>query len=289
MFGIVGASGNTGKVVAERLLAQGAKVRVVVRDAAKGEAWAAKGADVAVADLLDADALTRAFTGVRGAYVLLPPNPVSTGLVAEQARKAEAIATAVKAAGVRHLVLLSSVAAQYPAGTGPIVTLHAAEARFAAAVPRRTFVRAAYFLENWGSSLGGVADGVFPTFLRPDVAIDMVATADIGREAADALLAGGVDGTEVVNLASGPGPVSPREIGALVSRLVGRELNLVNPPLQAIVPTFTSFGMSKDVASLYEEMITTFNGATSDPWERQHRFVRGPTTPEAVLRGLLGR
>jgi uncharacterized protein YbjT (DUF2867 family) len=181
------------------------------------------------------------------------------------------------------------VAAQYPGGTGPIVALHHAEARFATAVPRRTYVRAAYFLENWGGSLGGLADGVFPSFLNLDVPIDMVATADIGRVAADALLAGGVPGTEIVNLASGPGPHSPRELGALVSSLVGRPLQVVQGPKEAIVPTFTSYGMSKDMASLYEQMITTFNGSTSDPWERSHGFVRGPTTAEAVLRKLLGR
>lgn len=289
MFAVFGVTGNTGKVVAERLLAAGAPVRVVVRDAAKGAAWAAKGAEVAVADLLDRDALTAALRGVRGMYLLLPPNPASDAFVAEQRRKTEAIAEAARAAGVRHLVLLSSVAAQYPAGTGPIATLHTAEAAFAAAVPRRTYVRAAYFLENWGGSLGGLADGVFPSFLNLDTPIDMVATADIGREAADALLAGGADGTEIVNLASGPGPLSPRQIGELVSRLAGRPLQIVQGPKEAIVPTFTSYGLSRDVAGLYEEMITTFNGATSDPWERQHRFVRGSTTAEQVLRGLLGK
>ena len=39
MFVVLGASGNRGKVVAETLLRQKKKVRVVLRDAAKGKAW----------------------------------------------------------------------------------------------------------------------------------------------------------------------------------------------------------------------------------------------------------
>jgi uncharacterized protein YbjT (DUF2867 family) len=39
MFVVLGASGNTGKVVAETLLRQKKKVRVVLHDAAKGKAW----------------------------------------------------------------------------------------------------------------------------------------------------------------------------------------------------------------------------------------------------------
>lgn len=288
MYAVLGVTGNTGGAVAERLLARGAQVRAVVRDAAKGEAWARRGAEVALADATDADALTAAFTGVSGAYVLLPPNPASSDFVAEQARKTDAIARAAERAGLEHLVLLSSVAAQFPDGTGPIKTLHPAEARFQRAVPRSTFVRAAYFVENWGGSLGGIADGIFPTFLRPDVPIDMVATRDIGRVAADALLSGG-SGHEIVELASGSGPIAPHEIAAIVSSIVGRPLEVVHPPLDAVVPTFTAFGMSANMAGLYAEMIGTFNGSDADPWERTGWFVRGPTSAETVLRGLLGR
>jgi uncharacterized protein YbjT (DUF2867 family) len=287
MYAVLGVSGNTGRVAAERILASGRGLRVIVRDAAKGEPWRARGAEVAIADVSDAAALTAAFRGVDGAYVLLPPANQSDDLVAEQDRRSTAIAEAARAAGLRHLVLLSSVAAQFPAGTGPIKTLHAAEKKFRAAVPNTTFVRAAYFAENWGGSLGAINDGIFPTFLRPDVAIDLVTTDDIGRVAADALLAGPA-GHEIVELASSHRQWSPRDIAALVSKRVGRELNVVFAPKEAIVPTFTSFGLSRDVAGQYEEMITTFNSSDADPWERSGRFVRTATSPDSVIAKLLG-
>ena len=52
MYVVAGVSGNTGSVVADTLLAQKLPVRVVVRDEAKGAPWKAKGAEVAIADLL---------------------------------------------------------------------------------------------------------------------------------------------------------------------------------------------------------------------------------------------
>ena len=51
MFVVTGATGNTGSVVADTLLQLGKPVKVVVRDHAKGEAWKAKGAQVAIAEL----------------------------------------------------------------------------------------------------------------------------------------------------------------------------------------------------------------------------------------------
>jgi uncharacterized protein YbjT (DUF2867 family) len=70
MFVVLGASGNTGKVVAETLLGQKKKVRVVLHDAAKGRVWREAGADVAVANVDDGATLERAFSGAEGVYVL---------------------------------------------------------------------------------------------------------------------------------------------------------------------------------------------------------------------------
>src|SRR5207244_527511 len=78
MYAIAGVTGHTGSIAAETLLAQGKPVRVIVRDAAKGAAWAKKGAEVAVASLDDVGALTKALTGVQGAFVLLPPQAAIT-------------------------------------------------------------------------------------------------------------------------------------------------------------------------------------------------------------------
>jgi uncharacterized protein YbjT (DUF2867 family) len=71
MFVITGATGRTGAVAAKILLQGGHDVRVVVRGETAAEAWRGQGADAAIADYHDADALIAAFDGTAGQAVLL--------------------------------------------------------------------------------------------------------------------------------------------------------------------------------------------------------------------------
>ena len=75
MYAITGATGNTGSVIAEKLLAKGEKVRVVGRDAKRLERFTQKGAEpFVVADEIEADTLTKAFSGANAVYAMIPPN-----------------------------------------------------------------------------------------------------------------------------------------------------------------------------------------------------------------------
>ena len=87
----------------------GTRVRVIVRDAKKGDSFRARGTEVAVADLGDAKALEQAFAGASGLYVLIPPALGADDMRAEQTTQIDAVAAAVRAAKVPHVVLLSSV------------------------------------------------------------------------------------------------------------------------------------------------------------------------------------
>jgi uncharacterized protein YbjT (DUF2867 family) len=148
VFVVLGSSGNTGKGVAETLLSQNKKVRVVVRDIAKGQAWKDAGADVSIADVEDGAALERAFTDAEGAYVLLPPNFSSTQVRVDNNRRTSTIAAAIDAAGVPHVVFLSSIGAQQADGTGPVLGLRDAEATFIRSRAAATFIRAAVLVHH---------------------------------------------------------------------------------------------------------------------------------------------
>ena len=63
MYVIVGASGNTGSIIADSLLSKGEKVRVVGRDAGRLERFVLKGAEAVTANVSDAAALTKALAG----------------------------------------------------------------------------------------------------------------------------------------------------------------------------------------------------------------------------------
>jgi uncharacterized protein YbjT (DUF2867 family) len=289
MYAITGVTGHTGSVVAKTLLASGKKVRVVVRDAKKGEEWKAQGAEVAVADLLDSVALTRAFAGTEGAYVLLPPNPTAKDPLAEMATLTASIASAVHASGIPHVVLLSSIGAQHADGTGPIRALHHAELALEETGAGFTAVRAAYFQDNWGASLGTLESGTVYSFVPTALAFPQVATPDIGRAAAAALVEGAPRGEARVIELSGPRDVSGDDVARALTSITGKPVSVAAAPLDAVVPTFTGFGMSMGVAELYREMYegvlngrVAFEGGST-------RALRGKVGIEETLKTLLGR
>jgi len=289
MFVIVGATGNTGRVAAETLLAAGQKVRVVVRSADAAAAWKEKGAEAAVATLADAGALEAAFRGATGVYFLVPPDVRSEDYLGQARRYTENAARALVAAGVPHVVLLSSVGAHQAAGTGPIASVREAEQVFSQ-VPdlARTFLRPSYFLDNWASALPvAKAQGVLPTFLPVGLTIPQIATVDIGRAAARALLDPPARGeTRVVDLV-GAVDASANDIAKAVSDLLGKPVAAVEQPLDAIVATFQSFGMSAHLAGLYREMLEgILNGTVAYPAGAQ--LVRGQEGPREALAPLLG-
>lgn len=112
MYAVTGITGKVGGVVARTLLDAGLSVRAVVRDAAKGDAWRARGCEVALADVNDAPTLTAAFTGVDGVFVLIPSNFDPTPGFPEVRTIITALTTAIEAAKPPKVVCLSTIGAQ---------------------------------------------------------------------------------------------------------------------------------------------------------------------------------
>ena len=286
MFTVFGANGNTGSVVARRLIDAGKKVRLVVRDPKKVAALRSRGAEVITGDVTDASAVKSALAGAEGAYLLIPPDNTSNDLVGRGHRIVDSYLAGLNAAKVPHAVMLSSIGAQRPTGTGPIVIVHYAETTLPkAAATRFTFLRAAYFMENiLANAYPMKQDGVLPVFGGGEsYAFPMVATHDIGDVAADALLALPA-ATQWIEL-SGPREYSFVDAAAAASRILGRSVKATPVPLDAVVPTLTRFGFSENVAGLYREMIAAFG--TGLGFEGKGRAVRGKVPLEEVLRAGL--
>ena len=285
MYVVAGVTGNTGKVVAETLLAQEKPVRVLVRDEAKGAEWKKRGAEVVVADLDDAAALGRAFAGATGVYFLLPSQYASSDSRADNARRTRGIVQAIESSGVAHVVFLSAVGAQHAGGTGPVAPLHDAEVALAQVKAAVTSVRAAYFMENWSASLYALPTGVLPTFLALGRALPMVATADAGTIAAKALLEGG-KGYSVIELA-GPRDYRPEDVAAALARITGKPVSARQDPEDEMVPALMGTGLNRHWAELYQELTHALNDGHM-AWEGgRARAVRGATELDVVLSSLV--
>jgi uncharacterized protein YbjT (DUF2867 family) len=279
MFAILGVSGNTGRAAAERLLERGAAVRVVVRDEAKGQSWREKGAEVAVADLSDTEALRRALRGTQGAYLLNPPAEREPDPLGKAQKQAEIFKQVVGETG--RALVLSSIGAQHPDGTGLVRSVHRLEVTIAGV----TFLRPAYFLENWAPVLGlARTQGILPSFLQPlDRAVPMVATRDIGITAADLLLA--ESAPPVVEL-NGPSDISPRLIAQALSGILGRHVEAVEVPTAQWEAQVANFGLSPAGAALLLELYRGVNSGRI-AYEFPDTVRRGSTPLETTLGELV--
>ena len=147
MYVITGITGKVGGVVARTLLAAGKPVRAVVRDPAKGQAWAGQGCDVALADMNDEASLARAFTATEAVFVLLPPHFDPSPGFTETRRIVAALRGALAAAQPARVVCISTVGAQ---ATQPnlLSQLGLLEQGLGELPLPITFLRPAWFMEN---------------------------------------------------------------------------------------------------------------------------------------------
>jgi uncharacterized protein YbjT (DUF2867 family) len=287
-FAVVGATGNTGKVVAEALLAAGQTVRVLGRDAAKLAPLVAKGAVAVVGDATDAAFLAAAFTGVDAVYAMIPPNYAAPDMGKDQDDLGQAIAGALAAAKVPHVVSLSSIGAQLASGTGPIRGLHRQEQRLDRLAGSSVLhLRAGYFLENLLHQAPLVKTaGITGSPLRADARLAMIATKDIGAYAAKRLLARDFAGKSSVEL-QGAADASMADVTAALAKALDRQLAYVQFPYDAAAKAMVDAGMSPDAARLMNEMNDGFNAGTIRALEPRSAATTTPTTLERFVRDVL--
>ncbi|MDZ4697448.1 MAG: NmrA family NAD(P)-binding protein [Deltaproteobacteria bacterium] len=277
MILVTGPTGQTGHVAVDQLLSQKRPVRALVRNAEKAEALRARGAEVVVGSLEDPGMWEGALKGVKSVYFLAPPDPKATDLVGRGAKIVDHFVAALSKSTVEHVVLLSSVGAQHAAGNGPVKILNNAEQKIGATGKKLTALRASYFMENAAGMVGLMkAQGIVPCFFDPASKIPMVASADIGRVAAE-LLTDPPATSGIVEL-EGPVALSYEDVAAAFSTALGKTITAVPVPGPGIVPTLVQAGFSENVAGLYAEMsagiangVMVFSGGNA-------RHVRGKIT-----------
>jgi uncharacterized protein YbjT (DUF2867 family) len=278
MYVVAGVSGHVGSTAARALIAQGKKVKVLVRNNAKGEPWQDK-ATVEVASLDDRAALARALSGAEGAFVLLPPDYAAPDFRAYQRALGQTIAGAVADSRLPHVVLLSSIGADQEAGTGPILGLHWAEGFLRSSGTRLTALRPGFFQENvLGMAQTARDKGIYPNFLPPGVPIPMIATRDIGEEVARVLVTGAT-AHSVVDLV-GPAYTGAQAAAAL-GKALGKTLQVVDVPPPAQAAAMVQVGFPPPVAELFAEMNAFFAAGKARPLG--DRLVQGRTTLDETL------
>jgi uncharacterized protein YbjT (DUF2867 family) len=240
---VTGATGATGSALVERLVARGAPVRAMVRSAAAAQRLPVP---AVVADFDDPGAVAAALRGVDAAYLVTP----SSERAQEQQERFVELAAA---AGVRHLVVLSQLAA---AEDSPVRFL-----RYHAAVERRvrelgvgyTFLRPILFFLGLLALAEQVRNGGPLVAPIGDAKVSAVDVRDIADVAAVVLTEPGHVGRTYD--ITGPAALTHPEIAAAIGDAIGRPVPFVDVPpaefaaaLRGALPEWQAEGTVEDYA-----------------------------------------
>jgi uncharacterized protein YbjT (DUF2867 family) len=261
---VTGATGNTGRVVAEKLLEGGHTVRVVGRSAERLQTLVDKGAEVFVGSVDDVGLLTEAYTGADCVYAMIPPNPVSDDYAAEADKISKAHVAAIQSAGVGYVVALSSIGAHRPDGVGIIGVLYHFEQDLAGLEGTNVLsLRPTYFMDNITPQEQLIkAMGFMGGPVAGDVSMPVVHTRDVGAVAAARMADRGFIG-HTVEYILGPRDISYNEITEAIGKAIGREgLKYIQFPGAQAVFGLQQFGFSENVARLIVDMADGVNNGT---------------------------
>jgi NAD(P)H dehydrogenase (quinone) len=288
MIVVMGATGQTGGAVLKTLKERGVAVRAVSRDPTRAASVLGGDVELVRGDPSDEASLAAAFEGAEAAYVMAPPRMDATDVLAEGRATARAIAGAVAAARVPHVVMLSSAGAHLAEGSGIVRTLHDLEAALRGAAPSLALLRAADFMENWAPMLTVAREaGVLPSARMPlDAKGESVSALDVGRTAAELLLEPR-PGTRIVNIVA-PHEYSPVDAAAILSRLLARPVAAVPADPAESEAALQAAGASADFARLMSELYASANVGRVGFEAGVGETRRGKVTLEQVLERLLG-
>ncbi|MBA9004126.1 NAD(P)H-binding protein [Thermomonospora cellulosilytica] len=228
---VLGGTGKTGRRVAERLKERAVPVRIGSRSADPAFDWE------------DPGTWASALHGVSSVYVAYQPD-----LAVPQAPAAiTAFTEAAREAGVRRLVLLSGRGEEEAQRCEDIVRNSGLE---------WTIVRAAWFHQNFSESdmLGWILDGalVVPAGRAPEPYVDADDIADV---AVAALTEDGHAGR--VHEVTGPRLLTFADVAAEISAATGREIALVEVPVERYPQVLADAGVPAEAADLLTYLFVT--------------------------------
>ncbi len=281
MFLVTGITGRVGGATAKHLLAQGKKVRALVRNREKAANWADQGVELVDGDWNDSAAIERALKGVEGAFVMLPtvwaPSP-------DYKEAKDVIANYVEAltkAAPQRVVALSSMGANKTSGLGMITALSLLEQGLRNLTSPVAFVRAGGFYENFLYGLQVAQGGTLPVFYNPtNRKSTMVATKDIGSQVAKLLTGPAWSGHRVIELGS---MVSADEVAVQLGEVLKLEVKAFAIPRAGWAAAFEQSGMPKGQTGAAEEMFESVNAGWMDLGVKGTEHVAGTTSARDVF------
>jgi uncharacterized protein YbjT (DUF2867 family) len=280
MYVITGATGHTGKLIAQQLLEAGKSVKVISRKPENVADLIAKGAEAVIGDLADAAFLTEAFKGATAVYAMIPPKWDVTDWRAFQLELTNSLVKAVKESGVKNVVMLSSQGAHMPEGAGPVSGLYYLEQGLKE-IPGINVLalRPGFFMENLYGNMGLMKQaGIWGYSMQPDLKMPFVHTRDIAAIGAQRLLALDFKGFSHQFIA-GAADLSMTEVADTLNKGLGTQIPYFEFSKEDAFNGMVQAGIPATIAHGYGELFDALNSS-----EYQVGYTRSAenTTPTTL-------
>jgi uncharacterized protein YbjT (DUF2867 family) len=249
-----GSLGNVSKPLVRMLIEAGHEVTVITSNPDRGDAIGALGATAAVGSVTDPGFLTQAFKGADAVYTMTPPAMGSEHIIENIANAGQAYAQAIKAAGIKRVVMLSSIGAHAPEGTGPVKAVHQVEQIFQQlSGVNLTMLRAGFFYYNFFRDIPMIRNmNIIGNNYNGDVRLALAHPGDIAAALAGELQNKG-NGIDVKYLVSDVS--TGNEVAAILGQAIGKpELPWVEVPDEQLKQGMLSAGLPSELAELLTEL-----------------------------------
>lgn len=276
MYVITGATGNIGSKITRKLLAEGKPVRVIGRSEERLNTLTGGKGEVMAGDMADSEFLTRAFTGAKVVFAMIPPDMQAKDVRAHENNIGDSIVTAIKNSGVKNVVALSSIGAHRGDGVGIIGGLHDFEQKLNKLDKiNKVYLRPGFFMENSFQFIDMIKHmDMISMPVDPEAEMPMVATQDVADAAVKFMLNPDTNGKKVQYLL-GERDVTYPELASVLGREIGKEdLKYVKSEYDDIRNAFLGMGSSESVADEYIGLVKGFNeGRLTEDFERTPEFT----------------
>lgn len=251
---ISGSLGNIGRPLATKLISSGHEVTVISSNPDRTKAIGALGAKAAIGSVNNADFLKTAFAEADAVFAMTPPNMGGSNVIANTTEAGKAFAAAIKEAGVKRVVMLSSIGAEFPNGTGPIAGIHNIEKIYEALGNiSLTYLRAGNFYTNLYNDIALIKGaGIIGSNYPSTVTIPFAHPEDIADAAAEELERTPL-GRNVRYIISDVR--TPGDVAQVLGKAIGKpELPWVEFTDEQTLSGMKQAGLPDEIAGLYVEM-----------------------------------
>lgn len=251
---ITGSLGNVAKPLVQQLIGKGHDITVISSNETKKDEIETLGAKAAIGSITDLDFLVKTFEGADAAFLMTPPNMGGINIVENTINAGKNYAEAIKQAGVKKIVMLSSIGVESPIENGPIKSLHFIE-KFYNELENIsvTFLRAGYFYINFFNDIPLIKNaGIIGSNFSETATVPVVHPIDIAKAAAEELVKNS-EGKKVRYIVSDVRPVS--HFAKVFGNAIGKpQLPWVEFKDEDALNGMLQAGIPKEMAELYTEM-----------------------------------